>query len=76
MSHLNTAYKIGAALAIRDFENEIQKEAQGGMPPQPPSPPPPTPPQGIRAPGTTVPPPAPPGPVNPGPEAGLKNRGY
>lgn len=52
MSHLNTAYKIGAALAIRDFEDQIQKEAQGMAPG--------TPPPGIRQPGTAVPPAPPP----------------
>jgi|MudIll2142460700_1097286.scaffolds.fasta_scaffold00078_2 hypothetical protein len=63
MSHLDTAYKLGAAQAMQDFQAEVEKLA---APPAPVTPPP-----GIRAPGGAVPPAAPPGPVNPGPNAGL-----
>lgn len=78
MSHLDTAYKIGAAIAKQEWD-EYLKQAQtaGGTPvpgPQPaPAPAPAAPP---RQPGTAVPPPAAPGVVNPDWRAGLKNRGY
>lgn len=81
MSHLNTAYKLGAAAAWEDFQRAVQ-EKQGQTPPQPVTPPPTggpvakpvTPPP--KLPGSAMPPPAPEGIVNPGPNAGRINRGY
>lgn len=78
MSHLDTAYKLGAAAAWEDFQREVEKQAQGAPPvaagPAQPPPKPVTPPP--KPPGSAVPPPAPEGVVNPGPKAGLVNRGY
>lgn len=81
MSHLDTAYKLGAAAAWEDFQRMVQ-EKQGQTPPQPvtpaagPAAKPVTPPPAMKPPGSAVPPPAPEGIVNPGPKAGLVNRGY
>lgn len=38
MSHLDTAFKIGAAQAQQDFETEINKVAQGDLRPPIPTP--------------------------------------
>lgn len=81
MSHLDTAYKLGAAAAQRDFEAMVrEKQAQGAVPVTPaagpaakPVTPPPAP---MKPPGSAVPPAAPEGIVNPGPNAGRVNRGY
>lgn len=82
MSHLDTAYKLGAAAAQRDFDVML-REKEGQIPPvaagpAQPAPKPVTPPPATapRAPGSTVPPPAAPGAVNPDWKAGLQNRGY
>lgn len=72
MAHLDTAYKLGALQAQANFEQELNKMAQG-VPPAAVAKPPVAPP---RAPGTMVPPPAAAGVVNPDARAGLKNRGY
>jgi hypothetical protein len=46
MSHLDTAYKLGALKAMEDFQTELAKQAQGfqpGQTPAPPQPPQPSP---------------------------------
>jgi hypothetical protein len=83
MSHLDTAYKLGAAAAWEDFQRMVQ-EKQGQTPPQPVTPAAgpaakpvtPAPKFTPKPPGQTMPPAAPEGIVNPGPRAGLVNRGY
>jgi len=80
MSHLDTAYKLGAAAAMEDFQAMAQKEAQGvaGTPPPQKTMPPPkaAPPPPAFKPGQSTPPPAAPGVVNPGRDAGHANRPY
>jgi len=70
MSHLDTAFKIGAAQAQHDFQAELDKVAQGDLRPPIPTPdirpgqpqpgpaprPTPTPPPKLRPPAAPLPP--------------------